>query len=615
MVVVLGVSVFGGGFDADAAWRALGFGVMGVIGATVAGVVRWVTTTYSFHDETIRLRTGLLSTNETEVPFARVQALDVEQGPVQRLFGVQSVHVQTAGGGKGGEIVLGALDAREIALPARACWPGAGPSCSTEQTDAPERRLSRSMLLLAAVTSGQIGVIVPLLAGRKPDARRRVQRPGRGGAGRRRRAPGHVRRVGARPRRAAAARVAAGHRGRDRGVRGVPGAPRGREPAPAPRSAGAPGGDHRGGADPRRARRGGPAAPAVRAGRGARRGRRLREGGGRRADDLPAAAARATSRRSWPSWCPSWPTTSAASALPRRGRCGATSSRPPPPRCSPAPRSPSRPASGGRSRGAPGLGYGWLSWRAAGWRLRDGRLAVRARLLARTTVLAPAANRESHDLSQTVLQRRGRLAHVSVAFGRRTSRGSATWTSTWRGELWVRIAPHVMPSRSSSASSPRQERRTRTERSRCTRIPTSRSSSRRAAVPIDLIIAPRCADQDALLGLGLRPQVRAHGDQAVALLDLVDLDLDGVRDLLAGAPEDLLADQLGEHHLLGLVGDLLGREVERAPRGAGRRGARPARPRRCRCARRSGTPRRRRPSSAASCSALTVGRGGSRRPC
>ena len=47
-----------------------------------------------------------------------------------------------------------------------------------------------------------------------------------------------------------------------------------------------------------------------------------------------------------------------------------------------------------------------------------------------------------------------------------------------------------MPRRSSSPSSPRQSRRTLTERSRCTRQPTSRSSSRRAALPTALIMRP-----------------------------------------------------------------------------------------------------------------------------
>jgi putative membrane protein len=68
----------------------------------------------------------------------------------------------------------------------------------------------------------------------------------------------------------------------------------------------------------------------------------------------------------------------------------------------------------------PAAGYGGLRFHAAGWRLRDGRLAVRSLGLARTTVLAPGAHRESHTVAQTVLQRRADLADVEVAFGKRT---------------------------------------------------------------------------------------------------------------------------------------------------------------------------------------------------
>jgi len=64
--------------------------------------------------------------------------------------------------------------------------------------------------------------------------------------------------------------------------------------------------------------------------------------------------------------------------------------------------------------------HGLARFRAAGWRLADGRLVVRRLMLARTTVLAPAALRESVTLGQSVLQRRGRLADLSVAFGKRT---------------------------------------------------------------------------------------------------------------------------------------------------------------------------------------------------
>ena len=43
------------------------------------------------------------------MPLARIEALDVHQGPLQRAFGVFAVDVQTGAGGKGGEISLPAL--------------------------------------------------------------------------------------------------------------------------------------------------------------------------------------------------------------------------------------------------------------------------------------------------------------------------------------------------------------------------------------------------------------------------------------------------------------------------------------------------------------------------
>src|SRR5688572_1155204 len=115
MLILVGVSVFGGGLDADALLRAVMFAVLGAAVASVIGALRWGTTTYAVAGDTIRLRRGFVSVKEVEVPFSRVQALDVEQGPVQRMFGVQSVNVQTGGGGAGGEIKLEALTPKDVA--------------------------------------------------------------------------------------------------------------------------------------------------------------------------------------------------------------------------------------------------------------------------------------------------------------------------------------------------------------------------------------------------------------------------------------------------------------------------------------------------------------------
>ena len=66
--------------------------------------------------------------------------------------------------------------------------------------------------------------------------------------------------------------------------------------------------------------------------------------------------------------------------------------------------------------------YGRARWRAAGWRLSDGRLAVRSMRLARTTVLAPARFRESHTRGPERLPApRATLADLEVAFGKQTT--------------------------------------------------------------------------------------------------------------------------------------------------------------------------------------------------
>lgn len=191
--VAIAVAVFGGGFDDAGVLRGAVFAAIATIGATVAGWLRWITTTYQVTPDAIRLRRALLSVKETAVPLGRVQALDSVQGPLQRLLGVVALHVQTAGGSKEGEIVLDAVTPSEVEElrtavaaqrkegPAESGTTGpeapsvvglaaAGPSDPTvagpPAAEAfPSRRISRRDLLVAALTAGQLGVIVPALAG------------------------------------------------------------------------------------------------------------------------------------------------------------------------------------------------------------------------------------------------------------------------------------------------------------------------------------------------------------------------------------------------------------------------------------------------------------------
>jgi len=142
--------------------RSPGFGlVLALIGlavALVAGYVRWSHTTYWVSGHALHLRTGVLSPDETSIPLGRIQAIDAIQGPIQRLFGVQALHVQTAGGGSEGEIVLRAVAADE----ARWLRSVAGLPDPVE-LDLPEWRLRAGPLLVAALTAPQLGVLLPLV--------------------------------------------------------------------------------------------------------------------------------------------------------------------------------------------------------------------------------------------------------------------------------------------------------------------------------------------------------------------------------------------------------------------------------------------------------------------
>jgi putative membrane protein len=64
-------------------------------------------------------------------------------------------------------------------------------------------------------------------------------------------------------------------------------------------------------------------------------------------------------------------------------------------------------------------GLGELRFRAAGWRLDDGRVVLRSRHVGRSTLVASTRRLQEHGTRQTPLQRRRRLADVTVAVGSR----------------------------------------------------------------------------------------------------------------------------------------------------------------------------------------------------
>lgn len=129
----------------------------------VIGYARWQSTRYWVAESALHFRSGVFSPDTQVVPIARIAAVDEVQGPVQRLFGVVALDVQTAGGGSGGEVRLMAVSRAEAAtLRGELGHPAAA---APDEALAAEWRLSRRDLALAAVTGPQIGILAPVAGG------------------------------------------------------------------------------------------------------------------------------------------------------------------------------------------------------------------------------------------------------------------------------------------------------------------------------------------------------------------------------------------------------------------------------------------------------------------
>jgi putative membrane protein len=418
--VAFAAAVFGGG--GQPMLRAVVYAAIGALIAMIAGYVRWRTTRWSVGEGRIRLRTGLLSEKETDVLLARVQSIDTVHGPLQRLLGVRGVQVQTAGGARAAEIVLPAVSPADVEL-LRDALRGRTAAGAAEPQPLAERRLGRRRLLVAALTAGQVGVLLPLLAA-VPQLGDELWGDDIESAGR-------------------------------EGIRLVP------ESAPEWLLAG------------------GAvlllawllsSAGAVFAFAGftiTRDGDRLRVRRGllaRREATVPVARVQAvrvvegvlrapfglaTVRVEVAGYAREAAAAQTLFPLLRRAEIepflaallpeladGMDGLHGPPRRA--LRRYMLAPAAlllavGGAAciafpgaapwpllAALPAAAYGAARWRAAGWRLDDRRLAVRCRRLARTTVLAPAARIQQHGVRQTVLQRRARLADFDVRVGAET---------------------------------------------------------------------------------------------------------------------------------------------------------------------------------------------------
>jgi len=155
--------LFGGGSSSSnlAEWAMLGIG-LGAVGT----LFKYFTLRYGIQGDRLVLRVGLIWSVDRTIPLAKIQNVDLASGPIQRLFRVTTITIETAGGDET-EASLSVVSEtvaerfRNDLLEGR----GDAPGPLTRAEGDLIRRLTIQELLLAGATENRVGVIVVALFG------------------------------------------------------------------------------------------------------------------------------------------------------------------------------------------------------------------------------------------------------------------------------------------------------------------------------------------------------------------------------------------------------------------------------------------------------------------
>ncbi|HVM22993.1 MAG TPA: PH domain-containing protein [Sphingomicrobium sp.] len=127
----------------------------------------WIRFQFRIGDNEIRIERGLLSRTHRSIPFARIQDVDITQGPLARLLGIAQVKFETGASGGQEEGVLPAIPLqRAEAIRARVrSLRAAEPSLAgaSEEPPAPVYAMSNRRLLLAGTFNFSLAVFAGLV--------------------------------------------------------------------------------------------------------------------------------------------------------------------------------------------------------------------------------------------------------------------------------------------------------------------------------------------------------------------------------------------------------------------------------------------------------------------
>lgn len=164
------------GFSGNRVENAVTFGIplAAAVISVIGGAFHWAFSRYELTDRELEVKTGFVSRQQRVVPVERIQAVDFEEAPLERMLGLVRVRVETAASGhEHARIELNALGRRDaealraqlLTLRAHAGHADAAAPAATAESGGTADlgagevlyRLSLRDLLLAGATSGRVG--------------------------------------------------------------------------------------------------------------------------------------------------------------------------------------------------------------------------------------------------------------------------------------------------------------------------------------------------------------------------------------------------------------------------------------------------------------------------
>jgi len=161
LILPLGLFILFGGNE-EGEFISLRFIVLAVtlLGALATGILLWYRYTYWVDEGELRVEYGIFVRKKRYIPLERIQTIDISAGIIQRLFRLVTLRVETAGGGQEAEAVFTAVT-KEEAERIKAALLDDGMALFQKKEEVLEQyEATAPRLFIAASTSGSIGVVL-----------------------------------------------------------------------------------------------------------------------------------------------------------------------------------------------------------------------------------------------------------------------------------------------------------------------------------------------------------------------------------------------------------------------------------------------------------------------